>query len=340
MNDFKELCGLSKLWPERREQVLRYLNPEDKARCLAAGLMMSFVLGITDASRIRYNLYGKPFLSDSSVYFNLSHSGDYIVLAVDEKEVGIDIEKIETYSDGIAKKCFVPEEYSLLKHRKEDNLFYALWTAKESVMKACGKGLQMPPESFSVLPVEDGPHLIDGKIWFLSRLIHDSHQICVASEKQISEMNIIYLSKSELLGLSGGNGMNALEIEAKAENLDQVISFIDDALSVRGFEPQTVSKTKIAGEEIFINICSYAYAPETGTVQLRSRPFEDAIQIEFQDSGRPFNPLSADRIGKSAEISELTEGGYGILMVRNLVSEISYRFADGKNILTIIIKKE
>lgn len=199
MNDFKKLCGLSRLWPERREQVLRCLNPEDKARCLAAGLMLSFVLEVSDASLIRYNPYGKPFLSDSSVHFNLSHSGDYIVLAVGENEVGIDIEKSVPYSDDVAKKCFVPEEYRLLKEQKDIDSFYMLWTAKESVMKACGKGLQMPPESFCVLPVEDGPHLIGGKIWFLSWLCHDGHQICVASEKEISEINIIHLSKSDLL---------------------------------------------------------------------------------------------------------------------------------------------
>ncbi|MDL2261558.1 4'-phosphopantetheinyl transferase superfamily protein [Methanimicrococcus sp. OttesenSCG-928-J09] len=211
MNDFKDLCGLNRLWSERREQVLRYLHPKDKARSLAAGLMMSFVLGITDDSQIQYNPFGKPYLSGSpeysespdsfasSVHFNLSHSGDYIVLAVDENEVGIDIEKILPYSDDIARKCFVSEEYRWLKQQKDVDSFYMLWTAKESVMKACGKGLQMPPESFNVLPVEDGPHLIDGKIWFLSWQIHDGHQICVASEKEISEINIISLSKTDLL---------------------------------------------------------------------------------------------------------------------------------------------
>ncbi|MDL2261557.1 ATP-binding protein [Methanimicrococcus sp. OttesenSCG-928-J09] len=135
--------------------------------------------------------------------------------------------------------------------------------------------------------------------------------------------------------------MKTLEIEAKAENLDQVTAFIGDALSVHGFEPATVSKTKIAGEEIFINICNYAYTPDSGFVQIRSAQAGNSIQIEFQDHGRPFNPLSADCSEKSTEKNtkslELTEGGYGILMICNLVSEISYRFEDGKNILTIII---
>lgn len=134
--------------------------------------------------------------------------------------------------------------------------------------------------------------------------------------------------------------MNTLKIEAKAENLDQVTAFIGDTLSVCGFGPEAVSKTKIAGEEIFINICSYAYTPETGFVQIRSVPSKEAVQFEFEDSGRPFDLLSSEHAKRSAETSELTDGGYGILMIRRLVSEISYRFADGKNILTIIIKKE
>ncbi len=76
-----------------------------------------------------------------------------------------------------------------------------LWTAKESVMKACGQGLYMAPESFSVLPVSDGPHLIHGKNWFLSWNLSDGHQICVASEKAISQTDLVYLSKSDLLTL-------------------------------------------------------------------------------------------------------------------------------------------
>lgn len=133
--------------------------------------------------------------------------------------------------------------------------------------------------------------------------------------------------------------MNLLEIEAKAENLDQVTAFIGDALSVCGFESNTISKAKIAGEEIFINICNYAYTPQTGVVQIQSCPLKNAVQIEFLDCGRPFNPLSEGH-SKNAGTFELTEGGYGILMIRNLVSEMSYRFESGKNILTIIIKNE
>lgn len=203
MRDFKDLSGLERLWPQRREKVLKYSNAADRARCLAGGLMLLHVLGICRDSQISFNRYGKPFLPEPALHFNLSHSGDYVVLAVDENEVGVDIEKIAPYSDEIARKCFSAEEYRWLQGRAEDRAFYALWTAKESVMKACGKGLEMAPESFSVFPVSDGPRRINGKIWFLSRHFYDGHQICIASEKAISQTDIFYLSKSDLLTPAG-----------------------------------------------------------------------------------------------------------------------------------------
>ncbi len=115
MCDFQDLSGLDLLWPQRRNEVLKYLNTEDRARSLAAGLMLFKILGIRDSSQISFNRYGKPFLLNSNIHFNLSHSGDYIVLAVDENEIGVDIEKILPYSDEIAQKCFVFEEYQWLK---------------------------------------------------------------------------------------------------------------------------------------------------------------------------------------------------------------------------------
>ncbi len=133
--------------------------------------------------------------------------------------------------------------------------------------------------------------------------------------------------------------MNVLNLKAMPGNLDRLIEFIDKSLSPHDFPSQTVSKAKIACEEIFINICSYAYVPDSGNVQIRSWSVPDSVLIEFEDAGRPFNPLSEDRLKNKTSADELTEGGHGILMARNLVSEMSYRFLDGKNILTMVLKK-
>ena len=200
IDDFDDLCGIELLWPDRQDKVARYLMPADRARCLVGGLLMSRILSISDASQLKFNSYGKPSLSNC--FFNLSHSGMYVIMAVSDAEIGVDIEQILPYSDDVAKKCFVLEEYRWLKQQGDLASFYALWTAKESIMKASGLGLQMAPESFDVLPVADGPRTVRGKTWFLYRHIHDGHQICIASEKEIYHIEMIHLSKSDLLNWS------------------------------------------------------------------------------------------------------------------------------------------
>ena len=94
----------------------------------------------------------------------------------------------------------------------------------------------------------------------------------------------------------------------------------------------------VTAEEVFSNIAHYAYAPEQGTVLVRCRissaPFQAVIQ--FQDTGRPFNPLHQPEPDTSLPVEQRPEGGLGIAMVRKIMSKMEYaRTADGKNILTL-----
>lgn len=104
-----------------------------------------------------YTEFGKPFINNSEVYFNLSHSGDWCLIAVSLiKEIGIDIEKIREIDDvlKIAEKYFALNEYEHLKSFegiKQLNEFFRIWTLKESFIKAIGEGLSFPLKNFSVL---------------------------------------------------------------------------------------------------------------------------------------------------------------------------------------------
>ena len=77
----------------RQSKTDQYLNAEDKKRSLTAELLLKKAL--TDQRKdinglaYEYNDYGKPKLKDISDFcFNISHSGDYVILAVSDKEIG------------------------------------------------------------------------------------------------------------------------------------------------------------------------------------------------------------------------------------------------------------
>ena len=86
---------------------------------------------------------GKPYLCNfKDIYFNLSHSGDYVVCVVSNKPVGIDIQKIINVEDLLMRRVCSEKEYEKIIESKDiNNEFTKLWTQKEAVLKKSGIGI-------------------------------------------------------------------------------------------------------------------------------------------------------------------------------------------------------
>lgn len=112
---------------------------------------------------INFNENGKPYFVNSKYYFNTAHSGKYAICVISDKEVGVDIEEIKDYKAKVAERCFTSNENKYLEVTNDKiNLFYRLWTLKESYVKCIGSGLSIPLNSFSL--TSNGNNIvIDGK---------------------------------------------------------------------------------------------------------------------------------------------------------------------------------
>ena len=128
-----------------------------------------------------------------------------------------------------------------------------------------------------------------------------------------------------------------LEIEAKDENLDIVLEFVNEHLDNLDCPPKTAIKMAVAVEELFVNIAHYAYGGKVGDAKIVCEEKEDpkGISITFIDSGIPYDPLQKEDPDITLSAEERQIGGLGIYMVKNTVDEIDYRYEDGKNILHI-----
>jgi 4'-phosphopantetheinyl transferase len=148
--------------PERKQRADRYRRPEDKLRCVIADRLLRTALG-TASYTVEKGRYGKPYLKDRKDFFyNLSHSGRYVVMAWGSSEVGIDVQEHRAGTDlrALAAYGFAPDEYAYV-FRCDTQIpqrFYDIWTAKESYLKYTGEGLRKELNSFSVLTPEDGIH--------------------------------------------------------------------------------------------------------------------------------------------------------------------------------------
>lgn len=155
---FKRL--IASVSKERRKKVQRLRRSKDAQRVLFSEVLIRYVLmkklnlSNTELS-FHINDYGKPFLVNRrDFYFNVSHSYDWVICAVHSAPVGIDVEMIRPLDyHNIAKRLFTKDEYNDLISKKDSirlSYFFELWTLKESYIKAIGKGLCIPLNSFTI----------------------------------------------------------------------------------------------------------------------------------------------------------------------------------------------
>ena len=135
----------------------------------------------------------------------------------------------------------------------------------------------------------------------------------------------------------GGKKMHELTIEAKIENLDEVLTFVDGHLEELDCPMKAQMQIDVAVEEVFVNIASYAYAPGVGSATIRLEATKDpgTVRITFIDRGVPYDPLKKEDPDVTLSAEERAIGGLGIYMVKKAVDDISYVYRDGQNILSI-----
>ena len=134
------------LWEERKDKILRYKYAENRKQSLGAGLLLKWALERHGAAaeNIKYGPNGKPELD--GVYFNLSHSEEWVACAISQQSVGCDVEKIGPVNERIAKRFFSENEVrylDALEGEKKQEEFFRLWTMKESYMKMTGEGMTL-----------------------------------------------------------------------------------------------------------------------------------------------------------------------------------------------------
>jgi len=126
-----------------------------------------------------------------------------------------------------------------------------------------------------------------------------------------------------------------ITIPACVDRLDEVFGLIDEVMTSTGTDTKTQNNIRIAVEEIFVNIASYAYPENGGEVVVSVSAAEDRLVIEFADSGTPYDPLAKADPDTTLTADERDIGGLGIFMVKKMMDNVEYRYEDGKNILTI-----
>lgn len=126
-----------------------------------------------------------------------------------------------------------------------------------------------------------------------------------------------------------------LKINAEIENLEVLIAFINTELERLGCPRNIQTQIDLAVEEIFVNIAQYAYYPETGEAVIRVIAGDNEMRIEFEDSGKPYNPLETAEPDINAPVEDRPIGGLGIFLVKKIMDSIEYRYEGNRNLLSL-----
>lgn len=124
-----------------------------------------------------------------------------------------------------------------------------------------------------------------------------------------------------------------LELKAEENEFSKIRQLIMDSTIPKKLR----LKLCLACEEWFVNICSYGFEDTDVTDKRVNFRIEvsDKILIRFKDNGKKYNPLEKVVTPEEYDIGNQI-GGLGKLIITSIADEISYEYADNKNILTII----
>ena len=100
---------------------------------------------------------------------------------------------------------------------------------------------------------------------------------------------------------------------------------------------EKVSRLDLAIEEWATNVCRHAYLGGNGTVWVAVWWDGPTLAVELSDEGSPFDPTAATEPDISLPLEERSPGGLGLLLMRRMVDEVSYRRDGHRNVVTLAV---
>ena len=142
--------------PERRARADGFRFKDDRMRCICADMLCRKMLAKASGLDAKSILFaqgekGKPY-ANVPCHFNVSHSADFVLCAVSEGPIGVDIEQIKPFRAGLVARYFSDTEAAYVWSGKAEQTgnvtdpdtcarFYRVWTAKEAYVKMTGTGI-------------------------------------------------------------------------------------------------------------------------------------------------------------------------------------------------------
>ena len=193
----------------------------------------------------------------------------------------------------------------------------------------------------------------DGNLFGEARLEETLHRYsdynprsaCVGVRRAITDFTLDAEQSDDITMLALKYGVPPEEkavmvLPAITNQLVHVCNYIHAELHRRRAPKSVQNPLDIAVEELFVNVCRYAYPEATpdnpGEVRI-SFEYEanpPSLTVQIADDGIPYDPLAKPDAVTPDNIADVPIGGLGILMAKRSVDEMTYERVDGSNVVT------
>lgn len=129
-----------------------------------------------------------------------------------------------------------------------------------------------------------------------------------------------------------------LVINNNLNEISKIPEFLEVFISENNLDAGLLFNLNLIIEEAVVNTISYGYPDHRkDTIRIIATPEMGAVAIKIIDAANPFNPLESEAVDISSDISDRGIGGLGIHLIKNLSSEIEYKYTGNNNILILRI---
>ncbi|MCR4843352.1 MAG: 4'-phosphopantetheinyl transferase superfamily protein [Eubacterium sp.] len=187
---------------ERQKKIAGASDPKVKTESLLTGLFLRMLLAEhlkvpADTFSFTKNTYGRPALDGHpELFFSVSQKKGLICIGLHDGDLGIDTEAVCARKPSVARRSFTPAEQKAMQNAEDpDEMFYEIWTRKESYVKFLGTGFHgVAPDAVDVFALEHR-----AACRFCSQRI-DDHLITVCTDRNAPpEIECIERTVKELL---------------------------------------------------------------------------------------------------------------------------------------------
>ncbi len=136
--------------------------------------------------------------------------------------------------------------------------------------------------------------------------------------------------------------MSVLRIPLKNDlgEMKRINAALIDFLGEEGVRPEDINRVRLVVEELLVNIIKHAFNDDIRhTIVLTLRTGPEGVSVLTEDDGRPFDPREAPPPPLGRPLEEHGEGGYGIYIVKQMTTSLTYTRANGKNQVHAVVRR-